>query len=109
MVRRGRIHLVGLVSVLLLSLSDPCARSEETNFPPEARKKYEEAKELQEKGLYQEAVKAYEEAIALGMQAFPRAHLYKANSNLELKQYDKAIAQYSKFIADFSIETSCRY
>jgi tetratricopeptide (TPR) repeat protein len=106
---RGRFCEVGLALTLLLSLSAPSARSEEKNFPPEARKKYDEAKELQDKGLYQEAIKAYEEAIGLGMQAFPRAHLYRANSNLELKQYDKAILQYSKFIADFSIESSCRY
>jgi len=101
-------RLAGLL-LLLVVFGVNGARSEEKTFPPEARKKYEEAKELQDKGLYQEAVKAYEEAIDLGMQAFPRAHLYKANSNLELKQYDKAIAQYSKFIADFSIESSCRY
>jgi tetratricopeptide (TPR) repeat protein len=108
MIRRGIIRLVGLL-LLALVFSVSNARSEEKNFPPEARKKYEEAKELQDKGLYQEAVKAYEEAIDLGMQGFPRAHLYKANSNLELKQYDKAIYQYSKFIADFTIESSCRY
>ena len=108
MIRRGSIRLAGLL-FLLLVVGGSSARSEEKNFPPEARKKYDEAKVLQDKGLYQEAVKAYEEAIDLGMQAFPRAHLYKANSNLELKQYDKAIYQYSKFIADFSIESSCRY
>jgi tetratricopeptide (TPR) repeat protein len=109
MFRRGRYYKAGLALMALLAFSVSIARSEEKNFPPEARKKYDEAKELQDKGLYQEAIKAYEEAIGLGMQGFPRAHLYKANSNLELKQYDKAILQYSKFIADFSIESSCRY
>src|SRR5437763_97820 len=101
--------LVCLATLAELALGGRFVRSEEKNFPPEARTKYEEAKQLQEKGQYQQAVTAYDEAIRLGMEAFPRAHLYRANSNLELKEYDKAIAQYSKFIADFSIESSCRY
>jgi tetratricopeptide (TPR) repeat protein len=104
--RRGMFRLAVLAE---LALCWGLVRSGERIFPPEARTKFEEAKQLQEKGQFQDAVNAYEEAIRLGMQAFPRAHLYRANSNLELKEYDKAIAQYSKFIADFSIESSCRY
>ena len=88
MVRRERSCLAAFV-LLLPSLGVSHARAEEKNFPPEARRKYEEAKELQDKGLYQEAVRAYEEAIDLGMQAFPRAHLYKANSNLNSSNMTK--------------------
>ena len=107
---RGSMFRLAWFAVLAeLALCWGLVRSEERSFPPEARTKFEEANQLQKKGQYQDAVNAYEEAIRLGMQAFPRAHLYRANSNLELKEYDKAIDQYSKFIANFSIESSCRY
>jgi tetratricopeptide (TPR) repeat protein len=85
------------------------AAQERTNFPPEARQRYEQALELQKKGQLKEAINAYEEAIKLGMKDYPRAHLYKAGSFLNLKQYDTAIAQYTKFLERFSLEDSCRY
>jgi hypothetical protein len=56
-----------------------------------------------------EAISAFEEAIKLGMDAFPRVHLQRAVSNLDLKNYDTAILQYTKFIAKFGLEDSCRY
>jgi hypothetical protein len=43
------------------------------------------------------------------MDAFPRLHLQRANSNLDLKRFDAAIAQYSKVIDGFGVEDSCRY
>ena len=65
--------------------------------------------ELEKKGEYEDAVRAYEDAIRLGMQDFPRAHLYRARANLDLRKYDDAIAQYTKFIDEFGLEKSCRY
>jgi len=84
-------------------------RSEPTSFSQSASDIYDKAVDLQQKGKLEEAVKAYEEAIRLGMNDYPRAHLYKANSLLDLKSYDKAIAQYTKFLKDFSLEDSCRH
>jgi tetratricopeptide (TPR) repeat protein len=85
------------------------AAEEPTAFPPAAREQYEQGLDLQKKGQLNEAVRAFEEAIRLGMAAYPRVHLKRANSNLDLKKYDTAIAQYTKFIADFGLEGSCRY
>ena len=82
---------------------------ERTDFPPEARQRYEQGRELQKKGQLNEALTAFEEAINLGMAAFPRVHLQRASSNLDLKKYDTAIAQYTKFIEEFGLEASCRY
>jgi tetratricopeptide (TPR) repeat protein len=85
-------------------------RAEEpTTFPPQARERYEQGRELEKKGQFEDAVRAYEEAIRLGMKDYPRAHLYKARANLDLKKYDDAIAQYTKFIEEFGLEKSCRY
>jgi len=82
---------------------------ERTDFPQEARQKYDEGRELQKKGQTKEAIQLFEEAIKLGMDAFPRVHLQRASSNLDLKKYDTAIAQYTKFIEEFGLEKSCRY
>src|ERR1700730_13460554 len=86
------------------------ARAQErTEFPADARQRYDQGRDLQKKGQLQEAVSAFEEAIKLGMDAFPRVHLQRAGSNLEMKKYDTAIRQYTKFIDDFGLEGSCRY
>jgi tetratricopeptide (TPR) repeat protein len=85
------------------------AAGEPTSFPPEARQRYDQARELQLKGQTEEAIKAYQEAIRLGMKDFPRAHLYQADAHLELKKYDDAIAQYTRFLENFGLEESCRY
>ena len=82
---------------------------EQTDFPPEARASYEKGKGLQKNGRLDDAIRAYEEAIKLGMDAFPRVHLQRASSNLNLKKYDTAVAQYTKFIEQFGLEKSCRY
>ncbi len=95
--------------LLALSLAPALAWAGETSqFPAEARQRYEEGRDLQKKGQLDEAVRAFEEAIRLGMDTFPRVHLQRAGANLELKKYDAAIAQYTKFIDDFGLEGSCR-
>jgi hypothetical protein len=82
---------------------------ERTGFPAEARQRYEQGRDFQKKGQMNEAIRAFSEAIKLGMDAFPRAHLYQAGSNLDVKNYDAAVLQYTKFIARFGLEESCRY
>ena len=81
---------------------------EPTAYPAQARQSYEQGRELQKKGKFDEAITAFEEAIKFGMDAFPRVHLQRASSNLDLKKYDTAIAQYTKFIEKFGLEESCR-
>jgi tetratricopeptide (TPR) repeat protein len=98
-----------VVVAVLLTLALGTARSEEpTVFPPEARAKYDQGQELQKKGQLDEAIKAFDEAIKLGMAAFPRVHLARAGSNFDLKKFDTAIEQYTKFIDKFGLEESCR-
>ena len=82
---------------------------EPTSFPPEAKDRFDRGQELRKKQQYQQAISAFEEAIKLGMQNYPRAYLYRADSARALKDYDAAIAQYSEFIEKFGIEESCRY
>jgi tetratricopeptide (TPR) repeat protein len=96
-------------SVGLAGASGVALAGERTDFPPEARQRYEQGQDLRKKGQLDEAVRAFEEAIQLGMDAFPRAHLQQANSNLDLKKYDTAIAQYTKFLEKFGVEDSCRH
>jgi tetratricopeptide (TPR) repeat protein len=82
---------------------------EPTNFKEEAKQRYEQGRELRNKGQLDEAIQAFEDAIKLGMEAFPRVYLQRASSNLDLKKYDTAVAQYTKFIEKFGLEESCRY
>lgn len=98
------------LALLTLCLSPSFVRADEpTEFPAAARQRYEQGKELQKKGQLKEALQAFDEAIKLGMDRFPRVHLQQAKSNLDLKEYDTAIAQYTKFIEKFGMEDSCRY
>jgi tetratricopeptide (TPR) repeat protein len=99
-----------LAGGVVLASSWGVARAEErTEFPLEARQRYELGREFQKKGQLDEALRAFEEAIQLGLGGFPRVHLQRANSNLNLQKYDLAIAQYTRFIEDFGLEESCRY
>jgi tetratricopeptide (TPR) repeat protein len=108
-----RVHFLRFAVLFLavpLTLRWGIARAEQPfTFPQDARNRFDQARDLQNKGDYQEAIKAFDDAIKLGMQSYPRAHLYQANSYLSLKDYDAAIARYTKFIGDFGIEESCRY
>ncbi len=108
------MRIYPILRLLLLAVllpghgSVPAAAQERTDFPPAARDRYEKARALQKKGQLDDALRAYEEAIELGMSEFPRAHLGRAASNLGLKKYDDAIAQYTRFIEQFGLEQSCR-
>src|SRR5262245_15140090 len=81
----------------------PVTAGAPSGFPAAARERYEQGRELEKKGRFEEAVRAYEEAIRLGMSDFPRAHLYRARANLDLRKYDVAITQYTKFIDEFGL------
>jgi tetratricopeptide (TPR) repeat protein len=105
-----RSRLALFVVAVMLAVSVGLSSAEErTAFPPQARQRYEEGRALQKKGQLNEAVAAFEEAIKLGMEAYPRVHLQRASSNLGLKKFDTAIAQYSRIIDEFGLEESCRY
>ncbi len=98
-----------LACVVMGANRDSGWAQERTDFPAEARQRYEHGRDLQKNGQLDEAIRAFEDAIKLGMDAFPRVHLNRAGSNLELKKYDTAIAQYTRFIEQFGLEASCRY
>jgi tetratricopeptide (TPR) repeat protein len=94
---------MGLVSPNGMALGEP------SNFPDKARERFGKGQDLRKQGKFQEAIRAFEEAIGLGMKDYPRVHLYRANTFLDLKKYDTAIAQYTRFLKEFSLEDSCRY
>jgi tetratricopeptide (TPR) repeat protein len=77
--------------------------------PPAANNRYTQGQDLEKQGKTKEAIAAYEEAIRLGMQLFPRVHLQEAAAYLQLKDYEAAIAKYTKLIDDFGLEDSCRH
>jgi tetratricopeptide (TPR) repeat protein len=81
---------------------------ERSEYPAAARQRYERAQELQRQGRFLEAIQAYEEALGLGMQDFPRLFLDRAAAYASLREYAKAIAHYTDFIAKFDLERSCR-
>ena len=107
----GRRHLFRALLVVAASLlfAGDTPAPEPTSFPQEAKDRFSQAQELRKKQQYQQAISAFEEAIKLGMQNYPRAYLYRADSSRALKDYDAAITQYSEFIQKFGIEESCRY
>jgi tetratricopeptide (TPR) repeat protein len=106
---RRLVRLALLVLPVLAATGTEWGRAAPATFPQAARDRYDQGQELQQQGRLEEAIKAYEEAIRLGMKYFPRAHLYKANSFLDLKKYEDAIAQYTEFLERFSLEESCRH
>ena len=105
----GRILKNMFLAACLAVSGGTIQAQERTEYPPEARARFDKGRDLQQKGQLDEAIRAYQQAIGLGMQAYPRAYLYQANSNLELKRFDNAIAGYTEFLEKFSIENSCRY
>jgi tetratricopeptide (TPR) repeat protein len=108
--RTARLIRVVWLALCLELLAGPAAHAgEPTEFPRAARDWYERGRTLQRKGQLKEAISAYDTAIQLGMQAYPRVHLYRADASRQLKAFDSAIAQYTQFIDDFGLEESCRY
>jgi tetratricopeptide (TPR) repeat protein len=91
-----------------LALVPGAIRAEPTKFPTDARVRFEQGQEFQDRGMLKQAIAAYDDAIRRGMKDYPRVHLFRANSYLGLKEYDTAIAQYTKFLQNFTLEDSCR-
>jgi tetratricopeptide (TPR) repeat protein len=104
---RRRLSVVALG----LALAGGQAAGAEPNapVPQPARERYDQGQTLEQQGKIKEALAAYQDAINLGMQLFPRAHLKEANAYLNLKDYEAALARYTKFIDGFGLEDSCRY
>jgi tetratricopeptide (TPR) repeat protein len=106
--RRLSCLLAVLLAVALLQ--GPAGQAEPTApIPQPARDRYDQGQALEKEGKIKEALSAYQEAIDRGMQLYPRAHLKEAGAFLKLKEYDTAIARYTKFIDGFGLEDSCRY
>ena len=104
-------HLVGLMVFAAMGLvftSGETFAQERTDFPKEARERFDKAREYQQRGQLTEAISAYQQAIGLGMQAYPRAYLYQADALLQMKKLDEAINYYTKLLEKFSLEDSCR-
>lgn len=102
-----------LVTLMCLGLGlvalETARAGEPTEFPPEARARFDKGQELRAQKQYREAIQAFDEAIKLGMGNFPRVHLYRADALLKLKEFDDAVARFTAFIDQFGIEESCRY
>jgi tetratricopeptide (TPR) repeat protein len=102
-----RLALAVLAAALIVAAT---VRAEPTDqIPDSARQRYTAGQDLEKQGKLKEAVAAYDEAIRLGMQLFPRVYLKQGGALLELKDYDAAIARYTKIIDGFGLEDSCRY
>ena len=103
-------HLFAAVVLASAVVTVERARAEpQVVYPQPARDRYDEGQALEKQGKIKEALAAYQEAINLGMQLFPRVHLKEAKAFLDLKDYDRAVARFSKFIDNFGLEDSCRY
>jgi tetratricopeptide (TPR) repeat protein len=103
------LPVASLTLGLLFLTGDVRAGEPDVPIPPAARERYDLGQSLEKQGKIKEALDAYQEAINLGMQLYPRAHLKEAKAYLELKDYDAALARFSKFIDRFGLEDSCRY
>jgi tetratricopeptide (TPR) repeat protein len=95
---------LGVVSARPAAGSEPSAP-----IPQPARDRYDAGQDLQSQGKLKEAVAAYEDAIRLGMEWFPRLYLKEGAAFAELKDYDAAVARYTKLIDQIGLENSCRY
>jgi tetratricopeptide (TPR) repeat protein len=85
------------------------AGEQSKDYPPQARERYNQGQAFEKKGQWKEAIEAYEDAIRLGMNDYPRVHLYRARANLRRQEFETAIALYTRFIERFGLEDSCRF
>ncbi len=104
-----RIHRLTALALLLTVAGRQAVRAEPTDPIPEvARDRYAEAQELEKQGKFQEAVAAYEQAVRLGMQTYPRVYLREAAVYARLGDDEAAAARYSVVIDVLGLEGSCR-
>ncbi len=105
---RRILRLAALVLIFALA-GRPVVGAEPTDPIPEvARDRYAEAQDLEKEGKLKEAVAAYEQAVHLGMQEYPRLYLREAAVYERLGDYASAAASYSVVIDVLGLEGSCR-
>jgi tetratricopeptide (TPR) repeat protein len=104
-----RIHRLAALTLLLTLAARQAAGAESTDpIPQVARDRYAEAQDLEKQGKIKEAVAAYEQAVRLGMQNYPRIYLREAAAYAQLGDYEAAAARYSVVIDVLGLEDSCR-
>jgi tetratricopeptide (TPR) repeat protein len=104
-----RIHRLSALALLLALAGWQAARAEPTDTLPEvARDRYAEAQNLEKQGKLKEAAAAYEQAVHLGMQTYPRVYLREAAVYARLGDYEEAAARYTVVIDVLGLEGSCR-
>jgi hypothetical protein len=89
---------LGLAAGWPAAAADPPATKGRTPPAPDASPKDQAA----------EAKRLAEEAKRLGLKDIPRVHLYRATTSAQQKEYEKAIAQFTKVIEKIGLENSCR-
>jgi tetratricopeptide (TPR) repeat protein len=104
-----RSHCLTALALLLSLAGRLAARAEPVDPIPEvARDRYAEAQDLEKQGKIKEAVAAYEQAVRLGMQTYPRVYLREAAAYARLGDYEAAAARYSVVLDVLGLEGSCR-
>lgn len=107
---RNLTSVLLLVSLPLATGLGVCrAEREPDSYSREARARFDQGAELQKKGQWLEAIRAFDDAERGGMKDFPRLHLYRAQCYGQLRDYRQAILRYTHFIDEFGLEGSCRY
>ncbi len=107
-----RIHRLTALAFFLALAGRQAVRTEAAEptdpIPEVARDRYAEAQDLEKQGKLEEAVAAYEQAVRLGMQTYPRVYLREAAAYARLGDYEAAAARYSMVIDVLGLEGSCR-
>jgi tetratricopeptide (TPR) repeat protein len=103
------VNVTILTTLCLCAGSSPVLAEPNVPIPQAARDRYDQGQALEKQGKLKEAIEAYQDAINLGMQLYPRAHLKEAKAFLALKEYGAALARFTRFIDGFGLEDSCRY
>lgn len=103
-------HALLLAPALLVALvGRPAAAGEPTAPPPPAaRDRYAAGQDFEKDGKLKEAAAAYEDAIRLGMRAYPRVYLREAAVYARLGDYAAAADRYSVVLDVIGLEGSCR-
>jgi hypothetical protein len=79
-----------------------------SRYPAEARARYEQGLALQKQGQPRDALHAFDAAVQLGMQDYPRLYLARAAAAAAVRDHFQAVAAYTKLIDEFGVARSCR-
>jgi tetratricopeptide (TPR) repeat protein len=99
--------LIPVVVGLVLTAGGLRAEQPFAKYPQTARDRYVKGEELRLQGKYREALKAFEEAIELGLGTYARVYLRQADCHQHLAEYTRVVAAYTRVIEDFGLERSC--